>query len=63
MGAYKLEIGGPPKCQNCQRPAKFIVYNTLNQEVGRYCAKHADVRVRELNDPRVLAVQTGSPRP
>jgi hypothetical protein len=61
MGAYKVIIGGPPKCNKpaCIRKATHAVYNTLNERAGVYCSKHADVRVSELNDPKVIATQIG----
>ena len=46
--AYKQDT--KHKCiRGCGKDGRYRVFNTYNSPMGHYCAKHADVRVAELN--------------
>lgn len=46
--AYKIEIKQFCDESYCTKRATFIVRAYANEDHGRYCAKHADERVRDL---------------
>lgn len=50
--AYLREIGN--KCEQgaCNRRIEVAVFNDRNAPVGRFCRRHGEAKVREMNRER-----------
>lgn len=42
--AYAVKI----ICADCNKPAKWVIYDKINRMRGRYCGHHVKARVAEL---------------
>lgn len=49
MPAYYVELLRCCDWQGCLKPGTCEVRNTRNAEMGRFCRKHAEAKVAELN--------------
>lgn len=45
--AYILVLA-KPRCRTCKASCSHEVFNRFNESCGRYCAKHAKQRLKEL---------------
>jgi hypothetical protein len=47
--AYKTKLITTCYWGACQRPAKWAVFNRFHSEMGRFCTRHANEHVAELD--------------
>lgn len=48
MSAHKVPLKRNCESAGCTQAARWIVRNTYNAEMGRYCGRHADEVIRNL---------------